>query len=419
MIGGRRPLSGRKPGDRRIRVDRPHSPFFRYTGPGQLTAKAAASAPTTARGSRVRAGEGHRSSVGPLATEEEIGERLSKKKALAIFSSDAISSSAYATEEILLAFVLTGGAAARRFNLAIPIAIAIAGAARDRRLQLPPGLHGLPHRRRLVLGVQGQLRPARVARRRIGAAHRLHADGRRSRPRRRASRSSRRSPPSTPVQVEIAVGAVVLITLGNLRGLREAGNIFAIPTYLFLGSALLHDRPSGVFRIVVLGEHGAPPPEVVAGDRPDRGRRRRSCILLRAFASGAVALTGTEAIATGVPAFKPPEAKNAATTLIAMASILAILFIGITFLATQLRASMPDRGAREQTVIAQIAAPRLRRRSRSASTCSRRSPRCCCSWPRTPRSPRSRGWPPSSPRTASSRASSPSAATGWRSRPAS
>ena len=90
---------GRKPGDRRVRVERPHSPYFRYTGPGQLVAKAAASAPKTGSG---RLSRGSAAAFGrPLANEEEIGERLSKKKALAIFSSDAISSSAYATEEIL------------------------------------------------------------------------------------------------------------------------------------------------------------------------------------------------------------------------------------------------------------------------------------------------------------------------------
>src|SRR5829696_1302684 len=124
MIGGRRPISGRKPGDKRIRVDRVHSPYFRYTGRGQLTAKAAASAPTTALGRFSMRAKGFLLGR-PLANEEEIGQRLSKKKALAIFSSDAISSSAYATEEIILAFGLVGaGAYALTFSL--PVAIAIA-----------------------------------------------------------------------------------------------------------------------------------------------------------------------------------------------------------------------------------------------------------------------------------------------------
>src|SRR6476660_681017 len=124
LIGGRRPITGRKPGDKRIRVERPHTAYFRYTGPGQLTAKAAASAPTTGLGlarARLKGVLLGR----PLASDEEIGERLSKKKALAIFSSDAISSSAYATEEIILAFILAGFAGAA-FVYSIPVAIAIA-----------------------------------------------------------------------------------------------------------------------------------------------------------------------------------------------------------------------------------------------------------------------------------------------------
>ena len=123
MIGGRRPLQGQKPGDRRVRIDRPHAALFRWTGPGQLTAKEAASIPTThggrlvARAKAVLLGR-------PLANVEEIGERLSKKKALAIFSSDAISSSAYATEEILRVLIL-GGVAALAFGIEISIAISI------------------------------------------------------------------------------------------------------------------------------------------------------------------------------------------------------------------------------------------------------------------------------------------------------
>ena len=123
MIGGRRPLKGRKPADRRVRVERPHAPYFRYTGPGQMVAKSAASVeltPTRRFLARVRAVVFGR----PLSTEEEIGERLSKKKALAIFSSDAISSSAYATEEILRVLVLAG-ASAVLLSLQVAIAISV------------------------------------------------------------------------------------------------------------------------------------------------------------------------------------------------------------------------------------------------------------------------------------------------------
>ena len=96
MIGGQRPLHGRKVGDRRVRVERPHSPYFRYTGPGQLTAKAAAAEPRTPAG-RVWARTRHYLFGQPLSNEADETERLPKKLALPIFSSDAISSSAYAT----------------------------------------------------------------------------------------------------------------------------------------------------------------------------------------------------------------------------------------------------------------------------------------------------------------------------------
>ena len=109
MIGGRRPLQGRKAGDRRVRVERPHTAYFRYTGPGQMVAREAASRP------RSRSGRAFAKARGalfgrPLSNYEDIEERLPKKKALAIFSSDAISSSAYATEEILRVLVLAGRA---------------------------------------------------------------------------------------------------------------------------------------------------------------------------------------------------------------------------------------------------------------------------------------------------------------------
>jgi hypothetical protein len=116
------PLRGRKVGDRRVRIDRPHAAYFRWTGKGVMTAKEAASRPTTGIGLAMASIRG--ALIGrPLASEEEIGERLSKKKALAIFSSDAISSSAYATEEILRVLIL-GGVLALGFGLEISMAIA-------------------------------------------------------------------------------------------------------------------------------------------------------------------------------------------------------------------------------------------------------------------------------------------------------
>jgi amino acid transporter len=349
MIGGRRPIQGRKPGDRRVRVERPHAPYFRYTGPGQMTAKQAASIPTTPGAqliARIRGVVLGR----PLASEEELGERLSKKKALAIFSSDAISSSAYATEEILRAFLLAGAALAT-LSFAIPVSIAIA---------LLLGIVAFSYRQVCIAYPTGggsysvsKANFGRLAS--LVAASALLIDYNLTVA---VSTSSAVEqvisavPSLAPVSVGIGVGAIGLITIGNLRGLREAGNIFAVPTYLFLGSALLMIG-LGVFRIVVLGD-GTVSPEAIEG-ATQTTQAVGALVLLRAFASGAVALTGTEAIATGVPAFKPPEPRNAATTLMFMAVILAVLFVGITFLATSFGIVPIDEPVK-QTVISQVAA---------------------------------------------------------------
>ncbi len=347
MGGGRQPLQGRKPGDRRVRVDRPHAPYFRYTGPNQLTAKEAASAPTTSVGRASAAIRGVL--VGrPLASEEELGERLSKKKALAIFSSDAISSSAYATEEILRVLIL-GGAVALTWGIEIAIAIsvllvAVAVSYRQICVAYPTGGGSYT-----------------VSRQNIGrtvslvAASALLIDYVMTVA---VSTSSAVEqiisafPALNDERVLIGVAAIGLIAIANLRGLREAGNIFAAPTYLFLGSALLMIAV-GVFRIVVLGE-GTTYGATIADQVTDTAQPLVALLVLRAFAAGAVALTGTEAIATGVPAFKPPEPRNASMTLAIMAVLLATLFIGITFLAINF-AIVPVEFPEKQTVIAQVA----------------------------------------------------------------
>jgi amino acid transporter len=348
MIGGRRPISGRKPGDKRVRVERYHAPYFRYTGPNQLTAKAAASAPTTRMGRLIVRTKAIL--IGkPLASEEEIGERLSKKKALAIFSSDAISSSAYATEEILLAFLLAGvGGAAFLYSIQVSVGIAVllgivAFSYRQVCIAYPSG------------GGSYSVSKANIGRlASLVAASALLIDYTLTVAVSTSSAVEQIAsavPALDPVKVEIGILAIALITLGNLRGLREAGNIFAIPTYLFLGSAFLMIGV-GVFRILFQGDAGPVPSEEVVAAMQDTTQGVTILILLRAFASGAVALTGTEAIATGVPAFQPPEARNAARTLMAMALILGTLFIGITYLATSYHILPMDQP--KQTVISQI-----------------------------------------------------------------
>ena len=347
MIGGRQPLRGRKLGDRRVRVERPHAAYFRWSGKGVMTAKAAASTPTTGLGRAMATAR--RFFLGrPLATVEELGERLSKKKALAIFSSDAISSSAYATEEILRVLVLAG-VAGLAFGLQLSIAIAILLAVvaisyRQVCLAYPTGggSYSVSKRnfgRNVSLIAASALLIDYVMTVAVSTTSAVE-------------QITSAIPALHDERVLIGVAAITLITLGNLRGIREAGNIFAVPTYLFVGSALLMIA-IGAFRVVVGGEGTEFPPEVIAqaGKIPEQVT---ALLLLRAFAAGAVALTGTEAIAAGVPAFKPPEAKNAATTLAVMAALLGILFIGITFLAVNFGITHLE-SPEKQTVISQVA----------------------------------------------------------------
>ena len=346
MIGGRRALQGRKTADRRIRVERPHSIYFRYTGSNQLVAKEAASLPRTSAGravARLRALLFGR----PLASEEELGERLSKRKALAIFSSDAISSSAYATEEILRVLVI-GGAAA--FLLSIEVAIAIAVLLAVVALSYRQVCRAFPNGGGAYAVAKSELTPLLA----LVAAAALLIDYVMTVAVSTSSAVDQLisvSPDLNPFRIEIALASITLITIANLRGLRESGNLFAVPTYLFLGLALWIVG-SGVVKIALGGVEPWPRPEeaVHLGTEPIG-----LFLLLRAFASGSVALTGTEAIANGVPAFKPPEARNAAATMVAMAVLLGVLFVGITIVADAHRIVPSEEGAGGPTVIALVA----------------------------------------------------------------
>ncbi len=346
MIGGRRPLQGRKPGDRRVRLERPHAPYFRYTAPGQLTAKEAASTPTSGTGKVLASVRGFL--VGrPLASEDELGERLAKKKALAIFSSDAISSSAYATEEILRVLIL-GGVVALAYGLQVSIAISIllaivAFSYRQICIAYPTGGGSYAVSRKNIGKTVSLVAAAALM---IDYVLTVAVSTSSA-----VEQITSAFPGLIDWRVVIGVGAIGLITVGNLRGLREAGNIFAIPTYLFVFSALLMIGV-GSFRILVLGE-GDGYQEQLIGQVEGTLQPLSLILLLRAFAAGAVALTGTEAIATGVPAFKPPESRNAASTLGYMAALLAVLFIGITFLAVSFGITHVEFPS--QTVISQVA----------------------------------------------------------------
>lgn len=342
---GERQLRGRKLGDRRIRVERPQSQYFRYAAPDTLVARPKAHEEQRPLGAGLAFGR--RVLFGrPLASEEELGERLSKKKALAIFSSDAISSSAYATEEILLALLL-GGVGIAALSLALPIAIGLA---------VLLGVVALSYRMIVVAYPNGGgsysvskatlgRKPSLVAASALLIGYVLTVA---------VSVSSASAqvvsavPGLAPYGALMAVLAVVLITLANLRGLREAGNIFAVPTYLFLGMALLMIG-LGAYQILVQGAGTAYPS--ISSSAVDMSSLALVLLAARAFSAGSVGLTGTEAIATGVPVFQEPEARNAATTLGVMSIILGTLLIGITFLANGFGIiPVPD-----VTVISQVA----------------------------------------------------------------
>jgi amino acid transporter len=320
VIGGRKPLQGRKAGDRRVRVDRPHSPYFRYTGPGMLTAKAAASTRPGGSGP----GEAIRRFLfgRRLSNEEEAFERLPKKLALPIFSSDAISSSAYATEEILRVLVLAGaGALLVSLEVAVAITILLTVVSISYRQvcrAYPSGGGAYVVAKENIGQVFGLIAAAAllidyvmtVAVSTASAVAQLYSV----------------VPVLYDLRIEIALLSIALITIANLRGLREAGLIFASPTYIFVGLALLMIG-MGLVRVATGQGPATPLPKDVV---PFGTEPLGIFLLLRAFAGGSVALTGVEAIANGVPAFKPPESKNAANTMIAMAVLLGVLFIGIT-----------------------------------------------------------------------------------------
>ena len=296
-------------------------------GPGQLVAKPAANLALTPSGrlvNRIRAAVFGR----PLSTEEEIGERLTKTKALAIFSSDAISSSAYATEEILRVLLLAG-ASALFLSLWVSIAITILLAVVS--LSYRQVCRAYPNGGGAYIVARTNLAPIFGL---IAAAALLIDYVMTVAVSTAAAIAQIQSvvPKAYDVRIEIALVSITLITIANLRGLRESGNIFAVPTYLFVGLAL---AIVGIGLVHIVGGNVVPVTTADAVPFPNHLEPIGILLLLKAFAGGSVALTGVEAIANGVPAFKPPEAKNAANTMTAMAILLGILFVGLTLVAVQ------------------------------------------------------------------------------------
>lgn len=314
---------GTLPGRERVRIIYQNNPDFRRIKDGVLEATEAADAPSSSLG---RAGQAvKRFLIGnPLPSSQGAHERLTKVKALAVLSSDAISSVAYATEAILINLIVAGSLA---LGLTLPISMVIIGlliiVATSYRQTIPayPNGGGSYIVAKENLGTL----PGLVAAAALMIDYVLNvavsvAAG--------VLNLATLFPRLVPYIVLIDVVLVVLITVVNLRGVRESGTIFALPTYFFVVSALLMIIV-GVINAFVL--HHQP----LIGHFAYVGAVEPLSIflLLRAFATGCSAMTGVEAISNGIPAFKKPETRNAAITLTWMAVILGTLFFGITILA--------------------------------------------------------------------------------------
>ncbi len=336
---------GSLPGNVRVRLIRPSHTSFKRIGSGVLEATPQADRPEG--GLPLFLYNVKRVLIGtPLANVQAEHERLTKVKALAVLSSDVISSVAYATEAILATLIVAGSG---NLGLTLPIAIAIvcllAIVALSYRQTIPayPSGGGSYIVAKDNLGtVPGLVAAASLMIDYILTVSVSVSAGV------QALATLFPTLSSTFTIVSIDVALVLLIMLVNLRGVRESGSIFAVPTYIFIASAILlivvgclksfvfqHNPLIGTFHYV----QGTEPLSLF--------------LILRSFAAGCSALTGTEAISNGIPAFKKPEARNAATTLTWMVVILGTLFIGTTVLAMSYHLEAVPSG--NPTVIGQMA----------------------------------------------------------------
>jgi amino acid transporter len=278
----------------------------------------------------------------PLASADSAHQKLSKKVALAVFSSDALSSVAYATEEILLVLV-TAGLFAVHFSLPIAIAIGllllILVSSYSETIHAYPSGGGAYVVARENLGkfpgliAGGSLMTDYVLTVSVSVASGIAA-------------VTSAFPFLYPHRVGLCLICIIVITLANLRGVKESGTIFAIPTYLFIFSFVMM-LGYGFYQYFSGAKPSLVSSPLLTSSHPEIGY----FLILRAFSSGCAALTGIEAISNGVPAFKSPESRNANITLIWMGFILLALFMGITELA-RLYHILP---VEHETVVSQIA----------------------------------------------------------------
>jgi amino acid transporter len=288
----------------------------------------------------------------PLHSDQLVHERLGKPTALAVFASDNLSSSAYATEEILRVLLPYVGIAA--FTLVMPITIAMLVVLAFLILSYRQTIKAYPFASGAYNVTSANFGPPvpQVA----GAALLIDyvltvavstAAG-------TAALTSAFSG-LRPYRIEIAIAFVLLIAYGNLRGLKESGRVFAVPTYFFILNM-------AVLLAVGLGRWamGDLPTESLSGEGlveiGDAGSGllygASLFVVLHAFASGGAAVTGVEAISDGVPAFRKPEWKNARTTLVVMGASLGVMFLGLSFLASKTHVGVFEEGV--PTVLSQI-----------------------------------------------------------------
>src|SRR5262249_38981315 len=270
--------------------------------------------------------------------------------ALAVFSSDAISSTAYATEEILFVTVTAGTAAAlsRGLDTLVPIAVAVAvllaivvTSYRQTIYAYPSGggsyivsRENLGENPSLIAGASLLVDYILTVAVSISAGVAAII----SIPEFRSVQEHR---------VLLCLGLILFITLANLRGVKESGRLFAFPTYLYI-VMLTGLVGYGLYRSYVANDVSTIPIHHGALTAAVPGGTVGIFLILKGFSSGAVALTGTEAISNGVPAFRRPESHNAATTLMWMGLVLGTLFFGVSLLATHLH----PYPSHEQTAIA-------------------------------------------------------------------
>lgn len=280
----------------------------------------------------------------PLQTADAPHQTIGKAVGLAVFASDALSSTAYATQEILGVLAAAGTVA---FGYVFPVSIAIVVLLAVVTISYEQTIHAYPGGGGAYIVARDNLGelPAQTAGAALLTDYILTVA---------VSVSSGIAqivsayPNLFPFRVELAVGAVLLIMLINLRGVKESGSAFAIPAYFFVVTMLI-TVGVGMFRYLT-GTLGTvvDPPQVtilptVAALTP--------FLILHAFANGTTALTGVEAISNGITAFKEPRSRNAGITLIWMSLILGSLFLGISYLTGRIGAVFSE----QETIISQLA----------------------------------------------------------------